>query len=385
MALIDFLYRFVDGKVTLETYSKEMEENLSYKILAAEASINLIVKTLSRAEFQTFDSGKEVKNINYYILNVEANKNKSASLFWREVIRKLLEDGEVLILLQDDQLFSADSFDRKEYAFKENIYSDITIGNYELRETREESQVIYLRDDNTKISAAINGLYKNYSKLISSSVKGYTGSKSRKGILDIPTSYSKTLKDGESLQEHIKALLGPFMDAEKDAVFPQTNGLKYEEIDKAKGSKSNDSGRETKNFIDDVFDFIAIGFGVPPSLLKGDTVDTKDALNNFLTFCINPLAKLITDEINRKMYGKKLYLKNTYAKLDTTTIKAVDVRDIANSLELLTRTGSNTIDDNLRALGREPIGGDIGGSRYVTKNLELIDHVLENGKTGGDG
>ena len=384
MAIIDFLNRFVgdDGNISLKTYSKDMKENIHYKTLATEASIRLISKTLSRAEFQTFDEGKETKKTNYYILNVEANKNKSASIFWQEVTRKLLSEGEVLILMQDTQLFLADSFDRKEYAFYENKYSNIVIDDYEIKEVKEESEVIYLQDAISDISTAVNGLYSSYSKLISSSTKGYSNSKARKGKLKIPTNYSQRLQDGENLQEHISKLMGPFMDPEKDAVFPESNGLEYEEIAESKGSKSNDSGRETKNFINDVFDFIALGFGIPPSLLKGDMADTKDALNNFLTFCINPLAKMITDEINRKMYGKKLYLENTYAKLDTSSIKAVDIRDIANSLELLTRTGSNTIDDNLRALGREPIGGDIGGMRFVTKNLDSIDNVLENGKTG---
>lgn len=179
-----------------------------------------------------------------------------------------------------------------------------------------------------------------------------------------------------------------FMDPSKDAVYPESNGFEYTEITEAKGSKSNDSGRETKNFIDDMFDFIAIAFGIPPSLLKGNTVDTKDAFNNFMTFCINPLAKLIQDEINRKMYGQELFMKNNYVKVDTTNIKAVDLRDIANSIDLLTRNGALTIDDILRILGKEPIGGEIGKMRFITKNYELLDKVVKEGSIsnykGGD-
>ena len=138
-----------------------------------------------------------------------------------------------------------------------------------------------------------------------------------------------------------------------------------------------------------MFDFIAVAFGIPPSLLKGDTVDTKDAVNNFITFCINPLARLITDEINRKMYGYELYKERTYAKLDTSNIKAVDLRDVANSIDLLNRNAALTIDDILRILGKEPIGGDIGSMRFITKNYEVLDKVLEEGSIsnyqgGGD-
>ena len=391
MALIDFLDKFfgTTDEITLKTCSIDATNNVYYRKLVTEASINLISKTVSRAEFQTFENGQETKKLNYYLLNVEANKNKSASLFWRETVEKLLKDGEALILIQDNQLYLADSFTQKEFAFKENTYTDIVIGDYTLNDIKKESEILYLKDDNTTTKAAVNELCKDYSKLISSSIKGYQNSKARKGKLKIPTSLPKTLQEEGALQKYIQEQMKDFMDPSKDAVYPESNNFEYEEIDKAKGSKSNDSGRETKNFIDDMFDFIAISFGIPPSLLKGDTVDTKDAVNNFLTFCINPLAKLISDEINRKMYGYELYRERTYAKLDTTNIKAVDLRDIANSIDLLNRNGALTIDDILRILGKEPLGGDIGGMRFITKNLEALDKVLEEGsissyRGGGD-
>lgn len=390
MAIIDFLDKIFGGKdeVTLKTCSVDESNDIYYKTLIAEASVNLITKTISRAEFQTFENGKETKKLNYYILNVEANKNKSASLFWRETIEKLLKKGEALILLQDNQMFLADSFTRNEFAFIENTYTNIAIGDYTLSDTKKESEVLYLKDNNSTISNAINGICNDYTKLINSSVKGYQNSKARKGKLKIPTNLPKTLQEEGKLQDHIQTTMADFMDPSKDAVYPETSGFEYTEVAESKGSKSNDSGRETKNFINDVFDFMAISYGIPPSLLKGDTVDTKDAVNNFLTFCINPLAKLITDEINRKMYGYKLYKERTYAKLDTSNIKTVDLKDIANSIDLLNRNGALTIDDILRALGKEPIGGDIGAMRFITKNLELLDKVAEDGQVssfkGGD-
>ena len=390
MAIIDFLDKIFGGKdeVTLKTCSVDESNDIYYKTLIAEASVNLITKTISRAEFQTFENGKETKKLNYYILNVEANKNKSASLFWRETIEKLLKKGEALILLQDNQMFLADSFTRNEFAFIENTYTNIAIGDYTLSDTKKESEVLYLKDNNSTISNAINGICNDYTKLINSSVKGYQNSKARKGKLKIPTNLPKTLQEEGKLQDHIQTTMADFMDPSKDAVYPETSGFEYTEVAESKGSKSNDSGRETKNFINDVFDFMAISYGIPPSLLKGDTVDTKDAVNNFLTFCINPLAKLITDEINRKMYGYKLYKERTYAKLDTSNIKTVDLKDIANSIDLLNRNGALTNDDILRALGKEPIGGDIGAMRFITRNLEVLDKVAEDGQVssfkGGD-
>lgn len=384
MGLVNFIKNVFGDKdeVTLSTCIESYSDSESYKRLADEASINLIANTLSRVEFQTFIKGKEYKKDNYYFLNIQANKNKSSTVFWKETIDTLLRNGEALIVIQGEEMFLADSFTRTTFTFKENVYSEIKIDDYTLKESWEESKVIYLKNDNGRMKSSISGIYTEYTKLIKTSSNGYQNSKTRKGKLKIPTSLPKTLQEEGALQKHIEENMKDFMDPSKNAVYPESSGLEYTEISEAKGSKSNDSGRETKNFIDDVFSFTAISRGIPPSLLKGDTVDTKDAVNNLMMFCINYFAKIISDEINRKMYSKEDYLDKTYVKLDTTNLKVVDVRDIANSLELLTRTGSNTIDDNLRALGREPVGGEIGAMRFVTKNLELLDHVLENGGTG---
>jgi len=43
----------------------------------------------------------------------------------------------------------------------------------------------------------------------------------------------------------------------------------------------------------------------------------------------------------------------------------------------------------MRILGKEPLGGDLGNMRFITKNYELLDKVLEEGSIsnyqgGGD-
>ena len=163
-------------------------------------------------------------------------------------------------------------------------------------------------------------------------------------------------------------------------VLPLTEGLSYEEPEKPASGKSGIEGREIRAFIDDVFDFVAIAFQVPPQLLKGDVADTEKAMDNFLTFCVNPIAEVLTDEINRKYYGKDAYLERTYVKLDTTRIKAVNIKDIANALDILTRIGAYSVDDSLRALGMEPLDTDWSKARWMTKNYERIEKLWEGGE-----
>lgn len=99
-------------------------------------------------------------------------------------------------------------------------------------------------------------------------------------------------------------------------------------------------------------------------------------------FRINPFVELITDEFNRKMFTKEDYLSRTYAKIDTTKIKVFDIVDLATAADKFFAIGVNSINDNLRMLGRESINEPWANKRFVTKNYESVDNI-ENLK-GGD-
>jgi hypothetical protein len=60
----------------------------------------------------------------------------------------------------------------------------------------------------------------------------------------------------------------------------------------------------------------------------------------------------------------------------------VDIKDVANALDVLFRIGAYTIDDCLKYLGMEPIGGEVGQQRFVTKNYQPIEDVIDGG--GGE-
>ena len=202
--------------------------------------------------------------------------------------------------------------------------------------------------------------------------------------MDIPTSGSQTKEAQENLRELFEVQFKDFFDPTKNSALPLKNNLKVENADKdSKQSTGKESDKTADSFIDSLISYVAMAYNIPPSLLKGDTVDTKDAVNNYITFCINPLAKLITEEINRKLYGKEQCLKRSYCKVDTSVIKAVDIRDVANSIDLLTRNGAYTIDDTLMLLGKEPIGGEIGTARFVTKNYGTAEQVISGDIKGG--
>ena len=384
MAVWDwFLSLFNRDTNTLElnTHVGMLAAEVYYKQLAIQSCINLIANTVARGEFLTFMKGREVRQNNYYLLNVEPNQNKSASKFWRDVISKLVYENECLVIQQNDKFYAADSFNPKEYAFLENIYPDIVVGDLKLSRSYAESEVFRFELHNDEIRPVIEGLYISYAKLIAASQDNYKKSRAKRGTLELESNYPQTKKAQEDLTDLLDLRFKRFFEAEGNAVIPLARGMKYTELtSKAATGSSSTESRDIRALIDDIFDFTAIAFQIPPQLLKGSVADTDKAMGNFLTFCINPLAELITDEINRKLYGRAAYLEKTYTRLDVSRVKAVDIKEIANALDILERIGAFSVDDSLKTLGMEPLNTEWSRARWMTKNYEPIETRLKGGE-----
>lgn len=376
-----FLSLFKNNRLSLNTVVTSLTTEVYFLQLAVQSAINLISNTVARGEFLTYWKGESVKGDNYYLFNVEPNQNKSASKFWRDVISKLVYENECLVVSQGNKLYVADSFNVNKFAFRENIYSNVIIDGFALDRSYVESEVFHFELHNEQIANVVNNLYERYGELIAVGQAHYKKNYSKRGTLELDTLYPQTDKAKQDLENLLNKDFKRFYEAEGNAVLPLPRGVKYTELTSSLTSKGSVEGRDIRAFVDDVFDYVAIAFQIPPQLLKGNVADTEQAVGNFLTFCVNPIAELITDEINRKMYGKKAFLEKSFVKLDTTRIRAVDIKDVANAMDILIRIGAYCVDDCLKLLGMEPLNTEWSQARWMTKNYSPIEEALK----GGDG
>ena len=367
------------GKINLNDEFCRLTAETYYKQLAIQTAINLISNTLALAEYKTFDKGKEVKKENYFLFNIEPNGNQNASRFWRQAISNMVYNNEALVIMQDNNLYVADDFERHERAFLNNHYTNIQIANLMLGKSYEEKDVFYFALHSVKMKNLIDGLYADYGKLIEYSKNTYKRSNARRGVLEIPTNYPQTPQAQESLDKLFSEKFKSFFNAENGAVLPLTNNLKYTDLTNQTYKNGSDS-RDIRSLIDDVFDYVAIAFQIPPQLLKGNVADSDKSFDNFMAFCIRPWAELIEKEINRKYYGKTDFCNKTYLKIDISLIKQISVQELANAIDILTRDGVNTLDDNLTMLGREKVGGALGQQRFMTLNLTTMENVMKGGE-----
>lgn len=385
---IDRIFPWVNRKTGKLEFNEcfIVQAEIYYKLLAIETAINLIANTMSLAEFKTFKKGINVKENNFYLFNIEPNLNQNANRFWRQAVHNMVYDNECLIVMQDDQLFVADSFERKEFAFYPNRYTNVKIENLILDKTYEEKDVLYLNLHSERMKNLIDGLYADYGRLIEYSKGTYKRSNAKRGILKIPTNYPKTVEASTNLERLLNEQFKNFFNAENGALLPLTNGLEYTDLTNQTYKNGSDS-RDIRNLIDDVFDYVAIAFQIPPQLLKGAVADSDKSFDNFMVFCIRPWLELIEKEINRKFYRKKEFCEKSFVSIDISMIKQNSILDMANAIDILTRNGVNTLNDNLKLLGRQQENSEIGEQRFMTLNLSKMEDIISGNvqKGGGNG
>lgn len=377
--IIDFLGR-IFNKETKEQIMiddcSQLTARASAKELAINTAINLLGSAISLSDFETYEKGKPTKGKDSYLLNVQPNVNTSASRFWRDVVFKLVFFNECLIVQQENQFFVADTFTKKEYAFYPNSYKHVTIKGFSLDRSFEEKDVIYLQLNDRRIKAIIDSLYDDYGELIEYSKKSYKKNNAKRGILEIPANYPQTADAQEKLQKLLNDRIQKFYNSESGAVLPLSNGIKYEDISSESYKNGTDS-RDIRNLVDDVFDYVGIGFQVPPQLLRGSVSDLDSVVEAFIGLGVNPIARLIENEFGRKMYNINHYTQRTFLKVNTQGV-ITRLDKLANAIDILTRNGVHSIDENRQMIGKEPLNTKESQARHVTKNYDAAENVATN-------
>lgn len=379
MGLYSFFKSFFtpEGKLS-DTIVLDLAVEYHVKRLAVQSCVNLIANTLVRCPIRTYENGKEMFGNNHYLLNVEPNQNQNASQFFHEFVSKLVLDNECLVIMQNEQLYVADSFERKEYAFYENVYKNVVVNDFQLDRQFKESEVLYFELNNKKIKNVIDDLYNSYGKLITAAMNYYKRSNALRVKLKIESTGPQTDEEQANREDMFNYQLKSFLEAEGAAAWPEQDDVTLEELQNL--SNSGRTSRDIRALVDDIFDFVSTAFLIPKGLIKGDLADVERQTDNYIMFCIAPIASQIEDEANRKIYKKDGYLKRNYLRVDTSMIKYTDIVKLATAMDKLISSGTHSVNENRMLIGKEPINEDWANEHYITKNYQKAENFFEGGE-----
>jgi HK97 family phage portal protein len=384
MGIIDWFSAIFRGKdyVSLDTEFAELVVKAHYKRLAIDTCTDLIANALTRCDFITFENGKEKRGEVHYLLNVAPNQNQNATEFFHSLVTHLINENECLVVQQDGELLIADSFDRKTYAVKPNVYKNITVGDFKFDKTFYEEDVFYFKLNDRNIMKVIDSLYEDYGKLLASGINYYKRKNNKRYLIKGDFLKSQTDEEQKAVNAMFENQLSDWFNPDKEGAAFQIS-KEYVMDDMSDGQKSTGNvgtSRDIRELVNDVIDFVAMGLHVPGGIIKGDVADIEKQVDSFLMFGILPITKLVGTEFNRKLYKKENYLNRTYLKIDTSRIKVVDLVQLANAVDKLFAVGGLCIDDILELIGKEPLNTKWSKKRYVTKNYQDAEN-LEGGET----
>lgn len=353
---------------------EEAVTEVFFKELATACAISLIANMVSRCEFETFFKGEKVKMEEYWLWNIEPNKNQNSSDFIQQFVTNLCYDNEALIVEINGHLYVADSFTKTEYAFYEDIFSDISIKNVTLSRSYKASEVIYMQLNNIDVTRRLEGSYTSYGKVVAKSIREYIRANGQKGILNIDAVTSQAEGFRTELKELVDNRFKPYFEAE-NAVLPLTTGYTYTDTSKTGTTSTPADVNERINY---EFELAARAFKIPKSLVLGDVTEVKEITKNFLTFAIEPVIDKMAEEINRKRYGEMDYKKGLYIKINSNSIQHIDVFELAEKVDKLLSSGIYCIDELREKLGDTPLNTDWSRRHYITKNYaeaEKLPHL----------
>ena len=174
--LLDFVKEFISPRTKIggtETIIANITEEIYFKELAVYIAVSYIASAIAKCEFKVFENNEEVKNKEYFTLNLSPNLNETSSEFWYKIIEKMYYENEALVIESNGNLYCADSFSKEEFPMLGNKYSNITIGTLNMNKTYKADEVFLFKLENRDVKRIIDGLYSSYGKLLGYAIKKY--------------------------------------------------------------------------------------------------------------------------------------------------------------------------------------------------------------------
>lgn len=370
---------------------QQAAEEYRIRELAFHTCVTMIANAIGKCEFKTYQNGKENKEGEYYLWNIEPNRNQNSTAFLHKLVHQLYIHNEALVITTKpldgrEALVVADSFTvSDEYPAKPQEYTGVTVGEVTYQKAFTEKEVLHFRLHCCNVKPVLDGLCQSYARLVQTAMKSYAWANGKhykvhvEQLAQIGTVGTEGKDWNTQFSEMLQNQVKPFLTGE-NGVLPEFSGYRYEDV--GGSADVQRSTRDIRALVDDIFDFTARALCIPPVLLFGDVAGTKDATSRWLTTCIDPLCDQLQEEIIRKRYGYEEWKKGNFLRIDTSAILHFDLFGNAASIEKLIGSGAFTINDVRKAAGQSEIDESWANEFFITKNFSTIEEMLQAGKGG---
>lgn len=331
-----------------------------------------IASAVQKCEIRTFLGGKEVFGKEYYRWNYAPNTYQSAAEFRSELIHKLYRDMEVLILPVGEQLIIADNFTKTDYAMMPAIFTNVSRGDLSFNRsfTTEDAIYIPLSFGDRSIDSMIGGITSTLSTTFSDAAKKYSMEGGERGTFEYDNHAFGSDEDQEAIQKLLDEDFKTYFE-HKNAVVPIFAGTKYTPT-KITSSQNTSVVGDMEKVLDQCIKSSAQIHKIPSPLILGNVADTKSTVENFLSFCLDPLMIKITDPASAVLYGREGVLNGSKLVADTSRVRHFDVIAEAEKMDKLIAASIMSVNEVRRKAGEPILPYKWANEFSRTKNYETI-------------
>lgn len=367
----------IDWMFDLDLLEKS-SDRIYLKQLAIQICVNHIADTISQSNFKINNDDKKLGKHIEYLLNVRPNRNQNASQFWQQVIYKLINDNEVLIIQTDsEELVIASDFIKEDAALYDSIFKEVQIGDdFTFKRNFTMSDVIYLEYSNGQMKQIIDGLFNDYGDMFSRLVKYQLHAHQIRATFQLGALGKKDATTKDKFQSFVDKLTDSF-NKNDVAIVPLQDGHEYKEHGNTAAGKSVD---EVNKVLNGFIDKVAMALRIPANLLYGEMADTKEASRNYMKFCINPLLKQISDEFTSKLFEREDIESKDYG-LEIRPLSLENLFDRAEAIDKLISSSAYTPNEIRIKAGDKPSEDPKMNEHIRTKNYESVESSDEERAT----
>lgn len=408
MSVIKDFWKFIQGKLmggnTYQVSADDISEfidkrewnRLALYDFALHSGINIIANALSACEVRTFDNWEEVRRDQYYKWNYQPNINMNASQFKQKLVWSLIYRNECLVIQTGTGDFLiADSYEHDRYALYPDVFRNVTVNAddgsgiaypYTFQRMFRMEDVLFYKLSNRNITSLLEQLIGEYDQLLASAIQKFLKSGGERGVMTIDANASTAnyghKEDGtprtfnDVYTELMNKQFATYFKS-PNAVLPLFKGFDYQTKGTETSKKSTSEVKDVTDLTDEVYDRVANALQIPPALLKGDIADVGALTKNLITFGIDPIAKMIETENNRKLYSTQV-LGGNYQMIDTSTIMHMTAAELATASDKMIACGGWNIDEIRRKSGDAILNTEWSKRHFLTKNYEEMK-ALEDG------
>ena len=363
-------------------------QNYIYTLAEAHA-IDLIAKTISKCEIQTFESVNKAivsnKGHLYWTLNLQPNLNETGTAFVYKWITKLLTDGTALVIINKtakrNLLYVADEYKATNDILYGKKFNDITLlddeGNtIKLDKTYNSNNTIYLSLKNKNLKVASESFKTNTQKILKAAQKSFINGNTSKWRLKNPGGQA-TMMDAETKKEisytdyKNKLTEGLFNDEDSIILLAEIFDL----INLNKDVKKELSDYE--NIFTKIGNTVAQKWNIPLDVFYGNKTEKSTGTNDFITYGVDPYFELLEDGLNISLVGEESYIEGEYIKINRLNISHKDLIDKASGWDKLISDGFS-FNQLCELLGLPTINEEWANQHYITKNYANAKGGAEN-------